>query len=533
MNRRHFLQGLTACGLAATTGALARADDKPRAATPSKTLDALSSSEWRRMVRFADTLLERGRDKLGAQNTLLLAAVIDTRDMSVPRGFAPDAKVKSNREVITSVPPLPGVREGDRAVGGSNLLHDAATVRFLSTLSQVSGQPRYRDAALGYCREFLGRAQNSQTGLLAWGEHLFYDLFADKVSVHPYYSSRNQWPHELLGTTPPWELLWQADAARTARAIAGLRLHFYEPKPDALFNRHAHWDRVEYQKSGTQGESQPWIKHSALFTHAFAFLYAKSGDEEWLRWARATGDIYWNARNPRTGLTPSCLTDPRPQAQMVSSGQAQLAYWLYRAFQLCPRETAWRDRAVALFLAYDRAAYSARHDAYLARFPTDGSHVTRLAADKNGLKEADFATSWLVGYGDASTLPVQQGRIAAHLARAERNAECLQIARRIHRIARKTPLHAETSVAALADALHLGLDLHDLSAEPAYLRDARFYADEATARYWRDTERGGLLARADNDPYYEAKAGSGDLASGLLRLSLQNAVKAKQLRWEI
>lgn len=519
-SRRTFLGALAASGLAGSTlvrATSARAQDVPNAPPE---LDGQTM-----VTRFADTLLRVGHGQ-GAPNIgALWPAVLDTRDASVPRGFAADVKVKSNREAITSVPPLPGVREGDRAVGGANLLHDSATVRLFPLLSQISGQARYGEASNAYCREFLRVAQNPQTGLLAWGEHLFYDVFEQKPSVHPYYSQKPLWPHELLGQTPPWQQLWNADADATARAIGGLRLHFYADEPGALFNRHANWDKWEFQEGGTKGESQPWIKHSALYTHAFAFLYARGGEEKWLDWARGAGAIYWNARDPQTNLVPSCLTDPRPTSQLAGSGMTHLVYWLYQAFELVPAQTQWRERALTLFHAYDRYAYDAQRDAYRARFPTDGTlHATQEAGD--------YATSWLAGYGDASTLPVQQGRVAAWLARREKDELSLEAARRIHRIARQTPVADDAAVSVLADALHLALDLHDLTGEAPFLRDAQFYAGESVKRFWRENEAGAFLARRAGDPYYEAKAGTGELAAGLLLLAQSSAPNAKSFAWE-
>lgn len=522
ISRRTFLYGLALPGLAYEMMRTQTAT----ADTPFPVMaDGLSL-----VTRFADTLLARGRDNFGTSQTALWVAVMDARDGSVPRGFSADAKAKSNREAITTVPPLPGVREGDRAVGGSNLLHDSITLHLFENLSQISGQARYAQAARDYCHEFLNRAQHPQTGLLAWGEHLFYDVFADKPSVHPYYSQKPLWPHELLADAPPWEMLWQADAQRTARAIDGLRLHFYEDKPGSLFNRHAFWDRAEHQKAGTPGESQPWIKHAGLFAHAFAFGHAHSQNpqqkDNWLDWARGTASIYPNARDPRTGLVESCLTDPRPASRLAGGDMTSLAFSLHRAFLLCPQETQWRQNALDLFMAWEKYAYDAERDVYRDRFPTDGSASNRTTLDAT-TDGTGKATSWHEGYGDASTLPLRAGRIAAHLARHEHEADCLSAARRIHRVARSTPLDPDASVRILADALHLSLDLHDLTGEAAFLADARFYAGEATARFCRVSEAGTFLVRRAGDPFYEAKAGIGSMACGLLRGHLQSPDRAQ------
>ena len=63
---------------------------------------------------FADSLLLRGADRFGPRQTAMWAAVVDSRTGSVPR---------------RGVPSVAGTRTSDRAIGGSNLYHDVATIR--------------------------------------------------------------------------------------------------------------------------------------------------------------------------------------------------------------------------------------------------------------------------------------------------------------------------------------------------------------------------------------------------------------------
>src|SRR6266545_1402815 len=87
--------------------------------------------------RYADTMIERGRDTYGPQKSGLLLSALD-------RGtLAP-----------LSVRPAPpgGIRRGDRpgrawsAMNGANPHLDQNLLRVLDSLTEITGDPRYRRA---------------------------------------------------------------------------------------------------------------------------------------------------------------------------------------------------------------------------------------------------------------------------------------------------------------------------------------------------------------------------------------------------
>jgi hypothetical protein len=107
-----------------------RAADIPKAPVP--------PSPYLPMVyRYADAMIERGRNS-GPQKSELFFSVMDRATLTP----------------FTNYPPAPqGIRESDRAgatnspVIGANLEHDENLLRLLYTLSELSGKPKYRDAA--------------------------------------------------------------------------------------------------------------------------------------------------------------------------------------------------------------------------------------------------------------------------------------------------------------------------------------------------------------------------------------------------
>jgi len=436
--------------------------------------------------KFADTLLEKGRDRFGPKQTALWASVIHVETYEVPRS-------------AKQVPTVPGVREGDRAVGGCNLYLDTPTLHVFRVLSALRKEPKYEQAVRDYLRDYLANCQSPKTGLLAWGEHLYYDLYEDRVVTE-------RTSHELLGSTPPWGLLWQVDPAATARAIAGLRYHFRAADPAAegwLFNRHAKWAEPAY----TPGDGQPWIKHSALYAHAFSFLYAKAGDPQWRKYAEGSGELYWNHRNPQTNLTESCIGDRRRTSRYASmAGTALLSYYLLKAHHADATNQAARDHALAMLKAFGRHAWESEKKRYHERLTVDGAAV-------RGPEEMNPFT---FAYGGGSTV-LLLGRAAAYAARTEQDAECREIAVRAAAVVSASPIPEALIPESAGYAIHLYLDLYDLTKDPSYLTEARRTADLAVERLWA----GGLFRRIAGDKYYESKLGPGELASALLRLAIR------------
>lgn len=449
---------------------------------------------------FADSLLKYGLDRFGSRQTAQWASVIDTRTGAVPR-----------KDVVT----VAGIRPHDRAVGGSNAYQDLATIRAFRVLSDLTGREQYRRAADDYLRDVLQYTQSEVTGLLGWGEHLFYDLYEDRVRADSAFALRPNgnggYYHEFLVDTPPWMEFWRFDTTRTARAIRGLNYHFWTPDAGSfLFNRHAHWDKTVYQP---QAISQPWIKHSGLQAYSYAFLYYQTGDPDLLRRAEGSGSLYWNSRNPMTGLTPSCIGDKRPEAQATAlSGTALLSYYLVKSSQWVPPTLKFREKAGALLTAAEHYCWDETRQTYRAGKNTDGQG----SPPPPGRTNQTHLTAWVSGYGTANLL--ETGRIAATLARLD-STELVykRMAERCARAAqRETP--PDTLVAEnVGDGIHLFLDLYDLTGQPNYLKSADDYAQLAIRHLWRN----GWFVRWTGDSYYEAKLGIGTVVSGLLRLHRQ------------
>ncbi len=458
--------------------------------------------------QHCDNLIRHGQDRYGPEKTAMLASVIDTRDLSVPR---------------TGVPPTSGTRAHDRAVGGSNFYHDVETIRLFRALSAFTGDQKHAEAASAYARDFLKHCPNPATGLLAWGEHLYYNFYTDSVMVGDLMHPREDNYHEFLAETPPWPLLWDEDSAVTARAVAGVRYHFRSPTTQTfLFNRHAEWhpvDKQEYRELAQyQDGGQPWIKHSGLQCYSFTFLYAQTQQPEWRRWVEGTASLYWNYRDPKTNLTVSCLDDPRENARHASLNQTGLlSYYLLKSWQLHPAFGHFRERAEAMLKAVEKFSWNEKQKGYYLRLQLDGSPLgDALVPVVN------------TGYGGSDIL--EFGRIACYFYQATGDPTYQTMVRRAADMLLATRWPDDFVINSLAGALQFSLDAYEVLADERLLRAAHSYATIGIDKLWS----GKLFVRQPGDPYYEAKLGTNALVAGLFRLHLlenNRADEASLSRW--
>lgn len=474
-----------------------------------------SSSNYLYYVRkFADTLLLHSTDKYGIKQLPMWAGLIDTHDYSIPTGTLENAERTKGGDGYMDV-------FDRRAIGGANIYHDFETLHTFKILSAITGDLKYAKAADDYISAFLFNTQNAHTGLLGWGEHMYYDFYKDEVTVGGMDPERPDFTHELLPKKPIWEKLWKISPERTARAIEGLKYHFDGPNTQTfIFNRHASWQKINKKILGAEGLEQyqydwkaSFIAHAGLFTYSFMFLYAKTKDPQWLKWSRGVGNLHWTYRNKATNLTSWNLTSlGLPEAQFGQT--THFAYRLYQAYELNPTEKEMRTNALILFKAAEKYAWQAKEKFYVNELNMDGSLVK---AD-----DPRFNKPILFRGDQPKTLPVKPvfrahiGRVAAYFYNREKDPHFLLIAKRMIDIMGRDTLKTNFQAREVGDRIHLLLDVYELTKEKRLLKLADNYAKLGISGLWRD----GLFARRAGDVYYESLGGVGNFMAGLLRLHL-------------
>ena len=124
--------------------------------------------------RTIDSVLVNARDIYGEVHSGMILSILSCKD-----GKPLKESDLSETAGKMPVPPF-GVREGDRTgLGGSNSNLQSDLYRAMEHLGRINKDPKYKSAANDALTDFLQITQHPETGLLAWGEHLYWNCFDD------------------------------------------------------------------------------------------------------------------------------------------------------------------------------------------------------------------------------------------------------------------------------------------------------------------------------------------------------------------
>lgn len=463
----------------------------------------ISSERWTDVPRrFADQLIEKGRDTYGEVETPLFVSQLDIRTGSPP-------------DVTTSL--YSTEKRGGAGPATNNLQFDGGLLRLLYGLSNMSGDPKYAssaDAYLGYYLEYLPLP----SGYFPWGDHRGYDVFGDEAI---------EGPGEFKVALPLWDRMYAIYPEAVTRQIIALRRHILDEDRSLAFDRHFPPGADPHCTNASPGA---WIV-------AWTFLYKQSLEPIYLDWARSMADYLWSLRNPDTGLLPARPPDPaypedacRPGSQRTDLGPM---YWLgvnllhaQRILADTP-DTTFRDQALGYIRALTRrfdidsqgrfyATFDVRTGKALFGRIEDGWQMTPQA-------ERDEPPSGVIGLQAAFSL--------AYAYQVTLEPDLLQTFNAL------TPLfeidnfgreeRPEVSAGMLAQAIGAWTSIYEATrddryldvalrlshhAETHYVKEGWFVCGPPTIPRYRDTTLNGWET-------YSNRGGSADLALALLRLA--------------
>jgi pectate lyase len=244
--------------------------------------------------KFADTVLEHGRDKYGDKQTPLFVDGLHSETME-PAIW----RWRNNETWVTS-----------------NFATQQPLMQMLDALTTLTDEAKYREAAEGAAAYMLENAAPS--GLLAWGDHIAWDLQQD-IPVGT--TSGNNPPEEFrfihdLKTHPYYELMWRVNPEAARRAMHGFWNGHITSWETLDFNRHAraqrrmgsiNWDRpfdadreVPHQAEGGHLSFAGII---SVFLQASVDLALLDDDEQAFIWSDRMITQWHRNRNPETGLS--------------------------------------------------------------------------------------------------------------------------------------------------------------------------------------------------------------------------------------
>jgi hypothetical protein len=439
------------------------------------------------VYRYADAMLDKGRDTYGPQKSGLFLSALD-RAMLAP---------------LTNRPPPPaGIREGDRVglpgspLVGANPQHDENLLRVLFTLSELSGQPKYRNAAEAELKWFLENAASPATHLLAWGEHLSWNVLTDEplAAQSPQVGDHEFYRPWLLGDRG-FELTPEA----SRRFALALWEHQIADHKTGAFNRHA--DYWKHQAA----DGMDFARHAGFYIRTWAVAYAHTKDPVFLTAIEVLLARFEKKRHPQTGL----IELRQGQAGASSPLSLSLAIDCEAAARRVPDPLATRLHAFAT--REDEIFCALPHD-----FPGKGGFVTGL--DKATGKAEGFSTLWEARYGGFTTAQVALMCVARHDNGGKLTYRDL-ITNAANAYLKSTP-GAEVDIwpMTFGHAISVQLAAWRLTSRLEYFNRARELGTLALEKFWQDRP---LPAASFKCSHYETITGADTLALALIELHLQ------------
>ena len=234
--------------------------------------------------RFADTVIEHGRDTFGARHTPLFVDGLQVETLEPARW-----------------------QKGGQTWVLCNFASQQSLMRTLDGLTTLTKDARYRTAAEAAAREALTHLR-SPSGALNWGGHMAWDLAGERA-VGEYADIHEQKNHQ-----PYYPLLWRVGAKATREVLESVWAIHVLDWSLLDYNRHASMAkplRPQWHHAFNENAAVPYasIANNLSFVNvtpplldAGVTLVVLGNDTNALTWTRRLIHRWQQARDPTTGL---------------------------------------------------------------------------------------------------------------------------------------------------------------------------------------------------------------------------------------
>ena len=212
--------------------------------------------------RYADAMIEHGRDTYGPQKSGLILSALDRMTLS-------PLKVR---------PAAPGgIRRGDRPgrpwveMNGANPQLDQNLLRVLYTLSEMTGKQRYAAVADEELRWFFDNTMSPRTSLLPWGEHLSWDVLLD-VPI----SGGDEMMHEFARPWVLWDRCFALAPDASQKFALGLWEHQIANHKTGGFDRHAPY----FEHGPVDGKD--FARHAGFYIGTWCYAWKHTTNQVFL-----------------------------------------------------------------------------------------------------------------------------------------------------------------------------------------------------------------------------------------------------------
>ncbi len=237
------------------------------------------------VTAFLDTMIERGTDRYGEIHSPQFVSMLDLETHEHPGAYLPS---------------IPGQRIWDRAMWGSNLSHDLRLLDTMETVSEITGDGRYAEAARAYLQFFLDNCTHTPTGLWPWGEHAYWNFYTESPHAHLTLN------HETFSTPAGfWERAWELNPDAVRRHADGLINHVKDLETFA-FCRHADLTQVlpDPRPEELLSGLLDFQSVGARLMEVWAFTWAQTGDDKYRDWITRMVDYFETCRLEQSGMLP-------------------------------------------------------------------------------------------------------------------------------------------------------------------------------------------------------------------------------------
>ncbi|MEZ5945038.1 MAG: hypothetical protein R3C18_26935 [Planctomycetaceae bacterium] len=449
--------------------------------------------------RTVDVILENGRDTYGDQHSEMIISVLDRR----------------NGKPLQRLPqPSQGIRHSDRVgPGGSNANLQQDLYRTMLHLSRLTGDARYEQAARAALQDFIRITQHPDTGLLAWGEHLYWNCLEDRLGdLDPNKT------HEPKKKFVSFDLLYDLEPERTLKYARGLWDHQIADQATGNFSRHAKYDRHDPRRD------YDFAKEGGYFIDTWSRAYAVTQKDEFATATRVLTQRYLNRMSSLGHISLDSTNRPEWFQTSPSLYAVALAAECTNAAERMDAESAVLLRQLAS--AQDKAFLSMPHrpDDSARGFVSYADTESGQPKPVDAKKSDGFSRHWGLGYGVHSTAMIallcntrqqQQGDSEP----GEEYRRLVVEAATLYLTEQPDPVTDDLWAGEYGTVIFTLLAAHRISHDSRYLDRAIALADDAIQVFW-DKDKPLPRASSKTD-YYDVVTGSDTLILALLAVHEQ------------
>lgn len=367
----------------------------------SEKTSAMDNARMDAAMRFAETVLKYGRDTYGEKHTPLFTDTLDVDTMKAP----------DKMYIFRLNKPSPRQYQPWQPVVSSNLAYQGNLMRVLVGLSNLTGDPKYKEA-YKECIRYYFKHYQTKSGMLHMGHHRFIDLKADDYDG-------DDWPpgsrgHEMKGDMPYYDLFWETDPQATRRMLAGHWNSHIKNWDNMDFTRHGYYHKTLGEGVWGRPMGEPVkgiVKGDLTFFGSFTDIAWAGGKLSLLKkddrprvWTQRLLARYIDSAHAKTGLPPCHHTLVRdfaagngypneswPEHAMLFSGPSESMFcfgatMLMRLGEAFGQKGAYFRESVRDYLkAYAKHAYNPE-DNTLRTILYDGKDLSTYVRKGDGPK---------------------------------------------------------------------------------------------------------------------------------------------------